>query len=104
MRVASSTSGLHTLSLSKVENLLVPICSVQEQELVVEELEVKLGEMEEAEKTIENSLQQMQLLRQCILKCAFEGRLVAQSEDDEPAADLLTRIHGQEQGAKEEKA
>jgi len=31
-------------------------------------------------------------LRQSILKSAFEGKLVPQDSDDEPAGELLTRI------------
>ena len=44
------------------------------------------------ERTLEQSLGQAERLRQSILKKAFEGRLVAQDAEDEPANVLLSRI------------
>lgn len=44
------------------------------------------------ERTLEQSLRQAERLRQSILKRAFEGRLVAQDAEDEPANVLLSRI------------
>jgi len=41
------------------------------------------------ERTLEQSLGQAERLRQSILKKAFEGRLVAQDAEDEPASVLL---------------
>jgi len=44
------------------------------------------------EETIAKRLAQAESLKQSILKKAFEGRLVPQNLDDEPAAILLKRI------------
>lgn len=44
------------------------------------------------EEMIAISLKQAEALRQSILKKAFEGKLVAQNADDEPASGLLERI------------
>ena len=41
---------------------------------------------------IEESLKQSEILRYSILKKAFEGRLVPQDQNDEPAGILLQRI------------
>lgn len=38
------------------------------------------------------NLKRAERLRQSILKWAFEGRLVAQNSEDEPASALLERI------------
>lgn len=43
-------------------------------------------------KTVDDSLAKTERLRQSILKKAFEGRLVPQNPDDEPAPVLLKRI------------
>lgn len=73
---ASSTSGLHTLNLSKISNLELPITTIEEQQLIVSEIESRLSVCDNIEETIEQSLKQAEALRQSILKKAFEGRLV----------------------------
>jgi type I restriction enzyme, S subunit len=75
-RVASSTSGLYTLSLSKVSNLLVPLPPLQEQRRIVAEVERPLSVVTEVEVAVECGLKRAERLRQAILKKAFEGRLV----------------------------
>jgi type I restriction enzyme S subunit len=72
---ASSTSGLHTLSLAKIEGLQLPFTSIEEQQLIIQEIESRLSVADKLEKTINDSLQQAEALRQSILKKAFEGVL-----------------------------
>ncbi|MBB1286926.1 restriction endonuclease subunit S [Flavisolibacter sp. BT320] len=73
---ANSTSGLHTLSLSKISKLEMPICSIEEQQQIVQEIESRLSVCDKIEETITDSLKQAAALRQSILKKAFEGKLV----------------------------
>ena len=47
---------------------------------------------DKAEETICQSVQRSQSLRQSILKRAFEGKLVPQDPNDEPAEKLVERI------------
>lgn len=47
---------------------------------------------DEVARTVEQSLAHAQRLRQSILKKAFEGKLVSQDANDEPAYILLERI------------
>jgi type I restriction enzyme, S subunit len=72
---ANSTSGLHTLSLSKISKLELPVCSIEEQQQIVQEIESRLSVCDKIEETIANSLKQAEALRQSILKKAFEGKL-----------------------------
>ncbi len=90
--VAVTTSGLYTLSITKVKNLELPIPSLEEQHQIVQEIESRLSVCEHMEKAIEKEIVQAESLKQSILKEAFEGRLVPQDPDDEPAAVLLERI------------
>lgn len=92
MQTASSTSGLHTLSVSKVKALVFPLPPGDEQKRIIEEVERLLTIIEELEKTITKEIRRADRLRQSILKQAFSGQLVPQDPNDEPASVLLERI------------
>lgn len=85
------------LALFRIEKVAVPVCSMEEQMLIVNYLEYKLSEVDQLELTLAASLQQSEALRQSILKKAFAGTLVAQDANDEPAAALLARILAEKQ-------
>ena len=89
---ASSTSGLHTLSISKVGSLLVPFCSPAEQAEIVRILDDRLEAADRLDAEIEAAFARAEALRQSILKEALSGQLVPQDPTDEPASALLARI------------
>ena len=70
------TTNLASINLTILSGLPVPLCSQNEQQLIVDELESKLTICDNVEETIKLSLQQAETLRQSILKKAFEGKLV----------------------------
>ena len=98
--VASSTSGLYTLSATKVSALPVPLPPLCEQHRIVAELEKRLSLLEKAEDVVESNLKKADHLRQSILKRAFSGSLVPQDPSDEPASVLLERIKEEREAAK----
>lgn len=100
---ASSTSGLHTLSLSKVGRLVVPVAPLAEQLRVSSEVERLTSLSLVAEREVAGNISRITRLRQSILKWAFEGRLVDQDPSDEPAAVLLERIRAEITAAKGKK-
>ncbi len=80
------------LTGEKLAKMAVPICSIDEQAQILLELESKFSEVDQLDQTIITSLQQVEALRQSILKKAFSGQLVEQDPHDEPASALLARI------------
>ena len=76
INVASSTTGLHTLSLTKVANLIIPVCSLAEQTQIVAILESKLTACDQLAAELAKQLKQAELLKQAVLKAAFSGSLL----------------------------
>lgn len=76
LRTINMGAAQPNLNTDIIKNYLVPYCSFEEQQLVVQELESKLTVCDKIEETITQSLQQAETLRQSILKKAFEGKLV----------------------------
>lgn len=64
------------LNLDDLKTFPVPLCSIEEQQIIVSTLESKLTVCDKIEETISQSLQQIETLRQSILKKAFEGKLI----------------------------
>jgi type I restriction enzyme S subunit len=92
-----------TVALKSLRNFEIPLCSPEEQQRIVEEIESRLSVCDKLEETISQSLAQSESLRQSILKQAFEGKLVAQDENGEPASVLLERIKQEQEASLEEK-
>ena len=83
------------LNTDILKNYMVPYCSFAQQKAVVTKIETRLSVADKIEETISQSLQQAEDLRQSILKRAFEGKLVPQDPNDEPAQKLLERIRAE---------
>jgi len=89
---AKQTTNLASINLTILSNLSLPLPSFQEQVSIVQEIESRLSVCDKIEESIGTALQQAEALRQSILKKAFEGKLVPQDPNDEPAGALLARI------------
>jgi type I restriction enzyme S subunit len=91
-RVASSSSGLHTLSISKVSGLPVPLCSIAEMNEIIARIRSRLRDIASLERETSQSALLLDRLDQANLSKAFRGELVPQNPNDEPASVLLERI------------
>jgi len=90
--VVSQQVGQANVNGSKLQAFVFPLPPLAEQRRIVAEVERRLSVIEELEGVVEANLKRAARLRQSILKRAFEGRLVAQDPNDEPASVLLERI------------
>lgn len=91
--------GRPVLNLKNVQDVVLPIAPLREQDQLIEEIERRISVADEIEKTIDHNLKQTEKLRQSILKKAFDGRLVPQDPNDEPASVLLERIKAEKMKA-----
>lgn len=91
------------LNTDIIKNYIVPYGSFEQQSEVVKAIESRLSVCDKIEETIESSLQQAEALRLSIIKKAFEGKLVPQDPNDEPAEKLLERIRAAKGNGKPEK-
>jgi type I restriction enzyme S subunit len=92
--------NLASISLTEISKLPVPLPPADEQTEIVSRVEEALSRMDHAEATLNVQARNARALKQSILKAAFEGRLVRQDPNDEPAADLLARIAGEASATK----
>lgn len=76
----ATTTTIAYLNKTNCNSMPLPLCSLEEQKAIVDQIESKLTVCDKIEETIESSLQQAETLKQSILKQAFEGRLVAAEE------------------------
>ena len=75
-----------------LRSVAIPVPPPTEQQRIVTEVDRRLSVIDELETQVETNLKRAERLRQAILKRAFEGKLVPQDPDDEPASVLLERI------------
>ncbi|WP_375580130.1 restriction endonuclease subunit S [Marivirga tractuosa] len=101
-QLSGSAAGTTMMNLNKkiINNLYVPLPSIEEQYQIVQEIETQLSVCDKLAENINESLEKSEALRQSILKKAFSGELLTEKEleackqevDWEPAEKLLERI------------
>jgi type I restriction enzyme S subunit len=94
-QMAATSAGQYNLSqtaLAKVPVPLPPLAEAEKAQLAIDDA-LSIAETEESNAAA--TLVRCQRLRQSILKWAFEGKLVDQDPNDEPASALLARIRAE---------
>lgn len=90
--LSATGSTIKNVSLKSMRDFPISLPSLLEQQRIVEEIEKRFTVVDELEKAVNEGLEKADKLKQSILKKAFEGKLVAQNPNDEPASVLLDRI------------
>lgn len=93
--VAKSTSGLHTLSVSKVGAITLPVPSVDEQAEIVRLVQRLWAFADKLQARLVAATSLVDRARPATLAKAFRGELVPQDPNDEPADMLLARIRAE---------
>ncbi len=96
----SGSTAQQAIYLRDIKNVAIPVASHLEQTQIVSEIESRLSVCDQLEKSIEDSLNKTEALRQSILKKAFSGELTKEWREEHPelisgensAEKLLERI------------
>ncbi|MBW4521273.1 MAG: restriction endonuclease subunit S [Scytolyngbya sp. HA4215-MV1] len=72
---AMTTTGLHTLSVSKVQQLAIPVVSLEKQNRIISHIKEKLTVATSLAKSLEDQLDEIAQLPTAILRQAFNGEL-----------------------------
>ncbi|WP_082506011.1 restriction endonuclease subunit S [Deinococcus sp. Leaf326] len=95
VELAKTTTGLHTLSVSKVASICINLPPLPEQAEIVRRVEVLFALADRLEARYQSALSSFNRLTPALLAKAFRGELVPQDPNDEPASVLLERIRAQ---------
>jgi type I restriction enzyme S subunit len=80
---------------SQLDNFCLPLPPLEEQSKIVSEIDLCFSISDSVERIISQNLQIIDSLRQSILQRAFQGKLVPQDPNDEPASIILERIRAE---------
>lgn len=92
-----TTAGQSGISGSDIKVTPIPLCSLEEQEIIVNFIEDNLDKIEQLYQENEKALLKLLNLKKLILSKAFSGELVPQDPNDEPASVLLERIKAEKE-------
>jgi type I restriction enzyme S subunit len=92
--LAATTAGQYNVSVGKLNGLPMQLPPADEMQRIAAEIDRRISTIDELEAQAGANLARAERLRQSILRQAFEGKLVPQDRNDEPATALLERIRG----------
>lgn len=94
-RAGKQTTNLASINMGMLRAFPVPVPPAKEQAFLLDDLNLKIEQLDRQEHVVERALKQSSAQRQNILRAAFAGQLVPQDPNDEPASVLLERIRAE---------
>ncbi|WP_367110170.1 restriction endonuclease subunit S [uncultured Psychrobacter sp.] len=91
-RSTGNQESMRNISQKSINRINIPICSYEEQTIIVNSLKGKLSDSDRLINDIDTQLKKANLLKTSILHKAFQGKLVPQDPNDAPASELLAQI------------
>lgn len=91
-RFMKGSAGQLRIPTKYLEDVLIPIPSPEEQQLIVNKIENIFSLIDIIEDSVKKNLMYCNMLRLSILKKSFDGKLTYQNSHDEPAIKLIERI------------
>ena len=85
------------VNLTKFRDFIIPLPPLNEQKRIVAKIEESFFLIHNSEKSVDALFLQNNLLKTSTLKQAFEGKLVPQDPNDEPAEILLEKIKAEKE-------
>ncbi|HHG3340936.1 TPA: restriction endonuclease subunit S [Vibrio parahaemolyticus] len=93
--LAKSSSGVNNINTGELQSLIIPVCSLQEQRLIAQDIDSKNTAINRQFEEYDRLFKQASKNKSAILKKAFSGELVENSKTDETAEQLLEKIHAE---------
>lgn len=94
-KIASITTSIAHMGAQRFAALEFPLPPIAEQEVIIDTVKEKLSLIDALTIEVDRGLARAARLRQSILKAAFDGKLVPQDPNDEPASVLPERIRAE---------
>jgi type I restriction enzyme S subunit len=91
-RIAKITTNLAHLGAERFAQMEFPLPPFDEQSEIVRLVEGRLSASDRLSSTLDQQISRAQETRQSLLRQAFQGQLVQQDAEDEPASVLLDRV------------
>ena len=89
------TTNLASINKAVLSKFPVPLPPIEEQIEILRRIEIEFSNLDRVEATISTTLRGLDTLRQSVVRAAFNGQLVLQDADDEPASVLVARIRAE---------
>ena len=97
-KISSHGGTMEIINMGILKKLPIPFPHTVEQNEIISKIEESFSLIEKNEILIDQLLLQYKQIKNSILKQAFEGKLVPQDPNDEPAEVLLQRIREEKNG------
>ena len=95
LKSASAGTGQPNVNGQALRLLFLPLPPLAEQERIVAKVEALMNEVDTIERETENLNRKFAQTKEKVLDLAIRGKLVPQDPNDEPASELLKRIHAE---------